>query len=522
MTPNEKRVKQLAYKLPDRRRFLLEELDAGRKLVDESYDAGQGYMFVIGESCEEYQVIRHFGVDIGQLDPLEHLTDDEEDEYLRINQEYDRRTEELERAYHSLDGGFITTDTVFAKDLKTMTMSADSEYQRRKREIDRWFNDKMEEFDEAVYERAVEEDGFYEYSCDEAMQEWINLSTNEIVILGRIFEEKPIYFDSEKKLWSIMRRSMTQHRHFLNSFLCNFGHGHYIDLSVNPILENVGYTGIDASDWYYGCGEDDAPESSQFVQRVAEDCGSYGQFLVGMVDGVGNAYDTIFKAYGSYACFHVVGKDDDYKNAYLAATKIIRRNHYVPSDMQLWDDMVDALIWLGKDCHNRVYVCPDDLRAAHDRWIALKARKENEIKIKKLKAEAKMHEKNYAERVGKYLDIVLHGKDYDIFVCPTVADMAEEGEHMHHCVYRMGYYKAERNSLILFVRSKSGERISTLELNTRTWNIVQNRGVNNSVPANDNSVRNLVKRHINEFRNAGQPKIVPIRKKRKSTIKTAA
>lgn len=71
-----------------------------------------------------------------------------------------------------------------------------------------------------------------------------------------------------------------------------------------------------------------------------------------------------------------------------AAVRICVRNGYKVRDALLWLDYVDDLVELGKDCRNKVYVCPDNLREAHawsDRTIR---RKREQEQIEERKAEA--------------------------------------------------------------------------------------------------------------------------------------
>lgn len=57
--------------------------------------------------------------------------------------------------------------------------------------------------------------------------------------------------------------------------------------------------------------------------------------------------------------------------------KIACRHHYVPSDWNLWFDMVEMLEKAGKDIHNPKFVCPEDIHAGHD--IAMKALRQKEV-----------------------------------------------------------------------------------------------------------------------------------------------
>ena len=55
---------------------------------------------------------------------------------------------------------------------------------------------------------------------------------------------------------------------------------------------------------------------------------------------------------------------------YWPSIRICIRNGYVIPDGILWRDYVDALLYLGKDVRNAKYVCPFDLKKAHDQAMA--------------------------------------------------------------------------------------------------------------------------------------------------------
>lgn len=105
-------------------------------------------------------------------------------------------------------------------------------------------------------------------------------------------------------------------------------------------------------------------------------------------------------------------------------------------------------------------------------------------------------EKTYAQEKGRFFGICFGNEDIVITVIRSVAEMVEEGEAMHHCVYACGYYK-KKESLILSAKDKEGHRIETIELSLRTFTIVQSRGVCNSITPMHNEIIELVNKNIN-------------------------
>lgn len=170
------------------------------------------------------------------------------------------------------------------------------------------------------------------------------------------------------------------------------------------------------------------------------------------------------------------------RTSWQHAIRICVRNGYVVNDAGLWFDLLDACRELGLDTHSPKYVCPSDMGKMHDRLMAriAKVRQERELKAKRKELNAL--EGSYAKRMGKYFSLSFSSNGVSIEPLRSVAEFMDEGKAMHHCVCDMGYYDAKRhpNSLILSARdADSGERIETIEVNTKNWYVVQSRGVCN-------------------------------------------
>ena len=68
--------------------------------------------------------------------------------------------------------------------------------------------------------------------------------------------------------------------------------------------------------------------------------------------------------------------DTGWKNIdnYWQSIRICIRNGYKIKDATMWCDYIDLLRFFGKDLHNAKYVCPNDLKAEHDRYVIKKAK----------------------------------------------------------------------------------------------------------------------------------------------------
>lgn len=162
---------------------------------------------------------------------------------------------------------------------------------------------------------------------------------------------------------------------------------------------------------------------------------------------------------------------------YWASIKICIRNGYTISDGSMWCDMIDLLRHFGKDTHSPKYVCPTDLKAEHDRLVRKRDRQREREQLKERKQEAKKYEKEYRKLKGKFFGIVFTDGTLNIRVLESVAEFAEEGTVMHHCVWSNSYY-LKKNSLILSA-TIDGVRIETIEVSLKTFKVVQSRGACN-------------------------------------------
>lgn len=178
-----------------------------------------------------------------------------------------------------------------------------------------------------------------------------------------------------------------------------------------------------------------------------------------------------------------------------AAVRIARRHHYNYRTPE-WCDLLDNLIYLGKDIRNPHYICPDDLTAMHDE-IASEARAKREglsrrqyealeearrrriqqAELERIEADKKAREA-YPKARARFFGVLIQGQGLQIKCLQSVEEFKAEGEAMHHCVFGNAYYDMQRhpNSLILSAKTEAGERAETIEVDLRDYHIVQSRG----------------------------------------------
>lgn len=182
--------------------------------------------------------------------------------------------------------------------------------------------------------------------------------------------------------------------------------------------------------------------------------------------------------------------DSGWKNIenYWQSIKICIRNNYKIKDATLWCDYIDLLRFFGKDLHNARYVCPDNLKTEHDRYVAKKAKADAQLEIEK----QLVKEDSFRKAKAKFFGLMFSDGLINVRVLESVAEIITEGKAMHHCV---GSYHSKEDSLILSACIDS-KRIETIEVSISQLKVIQSRGVCNKNTKYHNQIINLVEQNI--------------------------
>lgn len=210
---------------------------------------------------------------------------------------------------------------------------------------------------------------------------------------------------------------------------------------------------------------------------------------------------------GQYALLDRYVTNQAYIEEYWPSVRICLRHGYIVHDATIWRDMVATMDELGYDIRNPHYVCPDDLNAMHDLMLERKRKRdERREEMDRGKTIAKYEDK-YRKLKGRYFGLSFADGDITVQPLQSVAEFAEEGDAMHHCVFEMGYYK-NPHSLILSARI-AGKRIETIEFDLKTLKVAQSRGVRNSNTPYHDRIIALVESNADKIR-----KLMPRRKQK--------
>lgn len=177
--------------------------------------------------------------------------------------------------------------------------------------------------------------------------------------------------------------------------------------------------------------------------------------------------------------------------------KICIRNNYKIKDATMWLDYVKLLNEFGRDLLNPKYVCPDNLKKAHDKYMDKKRRINAKLKAEELKKQLKSQQKAYKKEKAKYFGISFSNGNITVKVLDSVKVILVEGETLKHCVYTNKYFE-EENSLLLSARIDD-KPIETIELSLTEMKIVQARGLQNKATKYNKEIKKLVMDNIHQI-----------------------
>ena len=209
-------------------------------------------------------------------------------------------------------------------------------------------------------------------------------------------------------------------------------------------------------------------------------------------------YETLWKA--GYHKFLAETRDINQIKINWDALKICIRHDYHPNDASIWYDLMTNLRELDKDTRNHHYICPPDLKAAHDEAVRqvniLRNRQAEEAKRRELRKDAVKFSKKKA-----YLGICFGNDKFKVTVLKSLQEYEDEGDAMHHCVFTNRYY-AKDNSICLSARDPEGNRLATIELSLKSYKVLQCRSACNGVPPLKKEIVALVESHAKDFKKA--------------------
>lgn len=313
------------------------------------------------------------------------------------------------------------------------------------------------------------------FEIDEAVQKWIKEDGTKVIMARPL---KPLMARSEQwdfnKPIEVRRENAGYYSYYGGDKYTIWAATIYPRYSVLPKFKKYGFT-LEAAD--------KAMPPCELMRTIVED--REAEYLI--------------KTKQYNVCYYFKYKTHSSLLRYKPALKICLRNKYHIEDVGIWKDYIDNLLELGLDIHNAHYVCPADLKKAHDEMQRRADKVRAKRKAEELRKTNAQWDKEYRLKKGAYFGICFGDENIQIAVLTSLDEFLEEGTVMHHCVYSNGYYKKD-DALILSARDPQGNRIETIEIDLNTFRIVQSRGkCNQSTPQHDRIIE-LVKSNMDSIK----------------------
>lgn len=313
-----------------------------------------------------------------------------------------------------------------------------------------------------------------EYSINEVYQNWISPDGEEVIISKRYARGVNFftwYYDTE---YTIKHHNAS----------CS---GYYAFEDVFDVRDNYIYPQYNITKKLHKYGWCKALEKLPWVSVV--EC---MKMLLTSRDA-----ETVVKQ-GQYDVFLYMVRNGVDKLQYLPSVNICHRNRYVITDASIYFDMLSFLDQTGKDIRNPKYICPKDLYKAHEVALAAYSKIREKVEAEKDRKRALSENAAYVKDKEKFFGIVITDGELLIQVLKSVTEFFEEGKSMHHCVFANEYYK-KKDSLILSAKV-AGERKETIEVNLKTFSIVQSRAAFNKSSEYHARIIELMNRNMNLIR----------------------
>ena len=210
-------------------------------------------------------------------------------------------------------------------------------------------------------------------------------------------------------------------------------------------------------------------------------------------------YETMVKI-GLKDLFFSIVKQGKFPDRYWPSIKICSRHGYAIKKPDIWLDHIDDLIYLGLDTHSPHYVCPENLTEMHSIINARAAKKRAKEREEKELAKLKKEKDKFIEMRSRFFGLSFPGPNVTIVCIKSVDEVAEEGRALHHCVFANGYYK-KPESLLLSARDNNSKRpVETIELDLKSFQILQSRGSCNHDSPFHSEILSLIESNIQEVR----------------------
>ena len=175
-----------------------------------------------------------------------------------------------------------------------------------------------------------------------------------------------------------------------------------------------------------------------------------------------------------YLCHHPEDVDK-----YWNTIKIAKRNGYKFKDVRMWFDYIKMLERMGRDLNSPSLIAPQDLKTAHDIYVAKVNRQRIKEQREKERQQAIEDKAKFEELKSRYFGMAMTDGEIEIHSIDTIDDYYKIGESQSICCGTAKYFLKE-NTLTLTAYIGNKQR-ATIEISLDDYHIIQCRAFANGI-----------------------------------------
>lgn len=166
-------------------------------------------------------------------------------------------------------------------------------------------------------------------------------------------------------------------------------------------------------------------------------------------------------------------------DTYWNTIKVFNRNGYKVNDSQMWMDYIKMLERCGKDIQSPKYICPANLKEAHDEYTEKVNRLRQKEQREKERQQAIKDKARFEELKSRYFGMAMTDGEIEIHSIDSVDAYYEIGERNRICCGSAKYFlKEDTLTLTAYIGNK---QIATLEISLDDCHIIQCRAFANGI-----------------------------------------
>jgi len=175
-----------------------------------------------------------------------------------------------------------------------------------------------------------------------------------------------------------------------------------------------------------------------------------------------------------YLCHHPEDVDK-----YWNTIKIAKRNGYKFKDVGMWFDYIKMLERMGRDINSPSLIAPQDLKNAHDIYVAKVNRQRIKEQREKERQQAIEDKAKFEELKSRYFGMAMTDGEIEIHSIDTIDDYYKIGESQSICCGTAKYFLKENTlTLTAYIGNK---QIATIEISLDDYHIIQCRAFANGI-----------------------------------------